>query len=229
MKTDNFTLQTGIVDVDKHMMAFIEKELKKRRGQESGEFDAEKEMQKLDPRDELFRVAEKYRIQKPNVDEGNVATSSAMLTAIPEVDLGIESVQGFISEQRLADESYSNRLKNIEATEVAKRRLLEVREKVRSASASTGGQLADYHDSTYAGTRFFRHNKGNQTEFDALRAAKIEAGIEDDSEDEKYESEMSEYFKKEGRNVGRGQMATDDIVAERFKRKGLLQPKGKFR
>ena len=90
MKTDNFTHQTGIVDVDKHMLAYIEKELKKRRGQESGEFDAEKEMQNLDPRDELFRVAEKYRIKRDHLQEGSVATSAAMLTAIPEVDLGIE-------------------------------------------------------------------------------------------------------------------------------------------
>ena len=31
--------------------------------------------------------------------------------------------------------------------------------------------------------KVFRHVKGNQSDFDALRAAKIEAGIEDDSED----------------------------------------------
>lgn len=91
MKTDNFTHQTGIVDVDKHMMAYIERELKKRRGQDTGEMDVEKEMQSLDPRDELYKVAEKYKrtTNKP-VEEGNVATSAAMLTAIPEIDLGIE-------------------------------------------------------------------------------------------------------------------------------------------
>lgn len=171
MKTDNFTHQTGIVDVDKHMMAYIERELKKRRGQEAGaDFDAEKELAALDPRDELFKVAEKYLIEpKRDEEEGNVATSSAMLTSIPEVDLGIDS-----------------RLKNIEATENAKRRLMDAREK-RLAGQS---QHDDYHDSTYAGLRYFRHTKGNQTDFDALRAAKIEAGIEDDSEEVRHQPSL---------------------------------------
>lgn len=124
---------------------------------------------------------------------------------------------------------YSVRLKNIEATEIAKRKLLEVREKTKASGSGATGQLAEYNDASYAGARFFRHARGNQTDFDALRAAKIEAGIEEDSEDEKYEAEMKTYFEKEARNVGRGQMATDDLVAERFKRKGLLQTKGKGR
>lgn len=85
-------------------MAYIEAELKKRRAKDgaasSGDggenFDAEREIRALDPRDELFRVAEKYRFQNSQPsDEGNVATSSAMLTAIPEVDLGIELVARF--------------------------------------------------------------------------------------------------------------------------------------
>ena len=135
MKTDNFTHQTGILDVDKHMMAYIERELAKRRGQESGEIDTEKELQALDPRDELFKVAEKYKIYKKPVDEGNVTTSSAMLTAIPEIDLGID-----------------NRLKNIEATEKAKRKLQEQRAKIAVSSAHSG-QLDDYHDPNYAGSR----------------------------------------------------------------------------
>ena len=135
MKTDNFTHQTGILDVDKHMMAYIERELAKRRGQESGQIDTEKELQALDPRDELYKVAEKYRIHKRPVDEGNVTTSSAMLTAIPEIDLGID-----------------NRLKNIEATERAKRKLQEHRARVAVTSAHSG-QLDDYHDPTYAGSR----------------------------------------------------------------------------
>ena len=205
MKTDNFTHQTGILDVDKHMMAYIERELKKRRGQESGEFDAEKEMQNLDPHDELFKVAEQYRTKSKPLEEGNVTTSAAMLTAIPEVDLGIDS-----------------RLKNIEATEMAKRKLIEKREKMAAQAQE------DYYESTYAGSRFFRHARGNQTGVDALRAAKVEAGIEDeDSADEEYEQEMKTWEKDNkkapvGRGGLRGEQATDDLVAERFKRKGGL-------
>ncbi|CAG8524199.1 8474_t:CDS:2 [Diversispora eburnea] len=65
---DSFTKQTNALDVDKHMMAYIEEEMR------------------------------------------NVQLSTTMLTAIPEVDLGIDV-----------------RLKNIEKTEIAKRKLLEQR------------------------------------------------------------------------------------------------------
>jgi hypothetical protein len=135
MKTDNFTHQTGILDVDKHMMAFIERELQKRRGQEGGEIDTEKELQALDPTDELYKVAERYRTKSKPQEEGNVATSAAMLTAIPEVDLGID-----------------NRLKNIEDTERAKKKLQEIRAK-HAVSAAMSGQHDDYYESNYAGSR----------------------------------------------------------------------------
>lgn len=73
-------------------MAYIEEELRKRKG-ENEPIDVEKEVASLDPRDALYQVAEKYRIEKKQVEEGNVTLSAAMLTAIPEVDLGIECVR----------------------------------------------------------------------------------------------------------------------------------------
>jgi hypothetical protein len=72
-------------------MAYIEDELRKRRGAgSSSDFDSEKELRALDPRDALYTIAEKYRVEKARTEEGNVQLSTAMLTAIPEVDLGIE-------------------------------------------------------------------------------------------------------------------------------------------
>lgn len=73
-------------------MEYIESELRKRKpaSESDAPFDQEKELRALDPRDELYKVAEKYRIEKKEVEEGNVQLSAAMLTAIPEVDLGIE-------------------------------------------------------------------------------------------------------------------------------------------
>ena len=70
-------------------MAYIEDELRKRKGPNES-VDVEQEVASLDPRDALYKVAEKYRIEKKQVEEGNVTLSAAMLTAIPEVDLGIE-------------------------------------------------------------------------------------------------------------------------------------------
>lgn len=70
-------------------MAYIEEELRKRKGPNE-HVDVEEEVASLDPRDALYKVAEKYRIERKQVEEGNVTLSAAMLTAIPEVDLGIE-------------------------------------------------------------------------------------------------------------------------------------------
>lgn len=52
-----------------------------------------------DPYAELFRITDRYKVNKEKKDqeEGSVTNSLAMLTAIPEVDLGMEYVLVFIS------------------------------------------------------------------------------------------------------------------------------------
>lgn len=69
-------------------MAYIEENMKLRRGvkDETKEDDGP-----LDPYAELFRIA----AGKKEQEEGNVTNSMAMLTAIPEVDLGMEYVPSF--------------------------------------------------------------------------------------------------------------------------------------
>ncbi|KAG2176201.1 hypothetical protein INT43_005435 [Umbelopsis isabellina] len=109
LKLDTFTTQTNALDVDKHMMAYIEEEMKKRRGDSSIEEDAETESKRYqDIYDELYKIPEHLRVDNKPVVEGNVQLSTQMLTAIPEVDLGMDA-----------------RLQNIEATERAKRSLSE--------------------------------------------------------------------------------------------------------
>jgi hypothetical protein len=45
----------------------------------------------VDPVEELYSIADKYLLQKRKDDEeGSVTNSLGMLTAIPEVDLGME-------------------------------------------------------------------------------------------------------------------------------------------
>jgi len=46
----------------------------------------------IDPQEELYRVSERWKSDKKVADEGSVTNSLAMLTAIPEVDLGMECV-----------------------------------------------------------------------------------------------------------------------------------------
>ena len=59
-----FTAQTNALDVDRHLLAFIETELRKRRGDDGQAIDAEKELRSLDPRDELYKIAEKFDIER---------------------------------------------------------------------------------------------------------------------------------------------------------------------
>ena len=61
-KANNFTLQTNMIDVDKHMMGFIETELKKRREALSSSTGSQGEVGSTgDAQDELYAIAEKYR------------------------------------------------------------------------------------------------------------------------------------------------------------------------
>lgn len=102
VRTNNFTKQTNVLDVDKHMyvppspllpssflllarMAYIEESIKSRRGETAEE---ETEDTALDPYAELFEKSKKSKEK----EEGSVTNSLAMLTAIPEVDLGMECV-----------------------------------------------------------------------------------------------------------------------------------------
>ena len=80
-------------------MAYIEENIKKRRVADGieGPGDADAALEKpADLQDELYQLPEKFRTQPPKpVQEGSVTNSLAMLTAIPEVDLGMECVHIF--------------------------------------------------------------------------------------------------------------------------------------
>ncbi|KAI0724892.1 hepatocellular carcinoma-associated antigen 59-domain-containing protein, partial [Fomitopsis betulina] len=123
VRANNFTQQTNALDVDKHMMAYIEENMKLRRGTSN---EPEKYEGPRDPYAELFSVPDKYkRKQDKPQDEGSVTNSLAMLTAIPEVDLGMDT-----------------RLKNITETEKAKRVLTEERKERPKKAANDEEHLA---------------------------------------------------------------------------------------
>ena len=100
VRTNNFTKQTNVLDVDKHMlvhiflalfssslfpvrMAYIEENMKIRRGEVATEGADDTS---TDPYAELFEKSKRSKEK----EEGSVTNSLAMLTAIPEVDLGME-------------------------------------------------------------------------------------------------------------------------------------------
>ena len=68
--------------------------MKLRRVQDRSDNDDSKDPSKpTDPQDDFQRMMEQYKNQNgKKLEEGNVTNSLAMLTAIPEVDLGMECV-----------------------------------------------------------------------------------------------------------------------------------------
>ncbi|KAG0656041.1 hypothetical protein C6P46_000473 [Rhodotorula mucilaginosa] len=200
IKTDNFTGQTNTVDVDKHMLAYIEAELAKKRGpsdEASGDATTSKP---FDPRDELYKVAEKYKFadieeaekgkKERDEEEGNVTLSASMLMGIPEVDLGIDT-----------------KLKNIEATEKAKRSLQDAR------SARAGQDDGD----EFAANRFYRHRRVLESDSDALARARAEATAAADPNGSDADSRKSKH------REGRRELATDEMALARFKKRQQQQ------
>ncbi|KAK2466006.1 hypothetical protein APHAL10511_001647 [Amanita phalloides] len=148
IRSNNFTQQTNALDVDKHMMAYIEENLKIRtRPREDGKARRGAE----DPQEALYKISERWRLEhsKP-LQEGSVTTSMSMLTAIPEVDLGMDA-----------------RLKNIEETEKAKRVVAEGRQERKKTASNDEEHLV--------ATRFYRPNLKAKSDADILRDAKLEA------------------------------------------------------
>ncbi|KAG6891684.1 hypothetical protein C0992_010087 [Termitomyces sp. T32_za158] len=180
IRSNNFTQQTNAVDVDKHMMAYIEENLKIR-CRPKDESDANKGPR--DPQEALYDLADRWKVDKTKpTEEGSVTNSMTMLTAIPEVDLGMDA-----------------RLKNIEETEKAKRVVAEERQERRKPNNDEEHLVA---------TRFYRPNLRAKSDADILRDAKLEAMGLPPQDDEPRHS-----------NHERQQMATDEQVMERFKKR----------
>ncbi|KAI8144723.1 hepatocellular carcinoma-associated antigen 59-domain-containing protein [Fennellomyces sp. T-0311] len=136
LKLDTFTTQTNALDVDKHMMAYIEAEMRKRRGDGHGdEKQTETRRNKdglVDIYEELYMLPERLRVQQKHVEEGSVQLSTQMLTAIPEVDLGIDV-----------------RLKNIEDTERAKRKYMDEQQEDNGKEGSNSADELDEVPANY--------------------------------------------------------------------------------
>lgn len=74
-------------------MAYIEENLQVRSKPKEDSDDEDKAP--LDPQEALYNIADRWKVekQKPTTDVGSVSNSLTMLTAIPEVDLGMEYVK----------------------------------------------------------------------------------------------------------------------------------------
>ncbi|KAG0221179.1 hepatocellular carcinoma-associated antigen 59-domain-containing protein [Mortierella sp. GBAus27b] len=182
---NSFTKQTNALDVDKHMMKYIEDEMKKRRGEDISSDDKEEQTRGLNgDTDILDELGIKKSAPKPE-QEGNVQLSTTMLTAIPEVDLGMEA-----------------RLRNIEDTEKAKRKLFEQRT-TTTINPERFSQPAYVPSDRERISQNDRRNNNND----------MGAGP-----NHRFQNTYGSHGQNDRGGVGRG-MATDDLVMERFKKR----------
>ncbi|KAG0353663.1 hypothetical protein BGZ54_002103 [Gamsiella multidivaricata] len=197
---NSFTKQTNVLDVDKHMMKYIEEEMKKRRGETS----ASEENTEGAPQgyngdtDILDELGIKRTAPKPE-QEGNVQLSTTMLTAIPEVDLGMDA-----------------RLKNIEETEKAKRKLIEE----RTTTSINPGRFSQPAYVPSDRERISHHQQNNRRNNNSNNNNNSNQNSE--SGQGPNHRFQNTYGNNSGQNnrggAGRG-MATDDLVMERFKKR----------
>ncbi|KAG0075162.1 hypothetical protein BGZ93_000988 [Podila epicladia] len=193
---NSFTKQTNALDVDKHMMKYIEEEMRKRNGV-SAEDEEDKAQESRGGDTDIYDELGIRRTAPKPEQEGNVQLSTTMLTAIPEVDLGMET-----------------RLRNIEETEKAKRKMFEDR-KTEKAIANERFSQPAYVPSDRE--RISHHQQNNRRS----------NSNNSNSNSNNYSNDSStgnhRFYNNSGNNQnnrgGRGGMATDDLVMERFKKR----------
>lgn len=209
VRANNFTQQTNALDVDKHMMAYIEENMKLRRdSQQQSVLDTDagtsmstgkestttiantaagsKPVGNTKDDDPFDHLDPRYKVERKLGEEGSVTNSLAMLTAIPEVDLGMDT-----------------RLRNIEETEKAKLSLSHGRRPREPQHRKVPDEEAHL-----AATRFYRPALRAKSDADIIRDARREAlGLPPAAHDE------------EERGPRGPRMATDEQVMERFKKR----------
>lgn len=177
-----FSAETNKRDEDDEMMKYIEEQLLKRKGKfaqvkdSNSECTNSKRTEYFSPEEAALQaLPEHLRVSSANHSEEML--SNQMLSGIPEVDLGIEA-----------------KIKNIEATEEAKLRLLwEKQNKTDGPSSFVPSNMA---------VNFVQHNRFNL----------------DDHNINKKEKELLQKRKLEKKPADKEQKATDDYHYERFKK-----------
>ncbi|CAH2055812.1 unnamed protein product, partial [Iphiclides podalirius] len=184
-----FSAETNKRDEDEEMMKYIEEQLAKRKeGKNDDKKDSEinDTLKYLSPEEAaLLSLPEHLRVSSMHRSEEML--SNQMLSGIPEVDLGIDA-----------------KIKNIEATEEAKMKLLWERHNKKDGPS----QFVP----TNMAVNFVQHNRFNmdsdnskKRKVEKTEVPKTEANVIDDS--------VNKIVKK-----AKGERATDDYHYERFKK-----------
>ncbi|KAL4713394.1 hypothetical protein ACJJTC_010379 [Scirpophaga incertulas] len=181
-----FSAETNKRDEDEEMMKYIEEQLVKRKEghtQDLKDTERNDSLKYLSPEEAaLLSLPDHLRVTSAHKSEEML--SNQMLSGIPEVDLGIDA-----------------KIKNIEATEEAKMKLLWERHNKKD----TPSQFVP----TNMAVNFVQHNRFNMESDKKRKLGKPEVKIENPTIDEK----IDKIVKK-----AKGERATDDYHYEKFKK-----------
>ena len=198
----NFSQETNRRDEDVEMLRFIDQEIAKRKGKDLN--NKKEEIKKPKSKEDLlYELPDRINV-KSKVMKSEEMLSNQMLSGIPEVDLGIHA-----------------KIKNIEATEEAKGKLLnELRNKKKAASDFVPTNLASnflLHE------RFFNEQKALDAEKQKEKAKKEEqqVNVEKDKGPVVVGEANEDYHVIQGKKGKRKTKdeASDDYLYEKFKKK----------
>lgn len=181
-----FNAETNKRDEDEEMVKYIEEELSKRKSKNDGKTESGSNSDKLSycsPEEAALQAVPEH-LRQSSAHRSEEMLSNQMLSGIPEVDLGIEA-----------------KIRNIEATEEAKLKLLWDRHRKKDGPS----QFVP----TNMAVNFVQHNRFNIEDPD-LQKARQEA------EDRKTGNTSKDDNK--GKRKDNGEKATDDYHYERFKK-----------
>lgn len=183
-----FSAETNKRDEDEEMMKYIEEEISKRKEGNAKDThpDNKDSMKYLSPEEAALLSLPEY-LRSSSANKSEEMLSNQMLSGIPEVDLGIEA-----------------KIKNIEATEEAKMKLLwERRNKKDGPSQFVPTNMA---------VNFVQHNRFNIDSADAKKR-RVEKPAPKEEIKTNIEDSVDKIVKK-----AKGERATDDYHFEKFKK-----------
>lgn len=200
----NFAAETNRRDEDTHMLKYIEEEMAKRKGVQ---LDKTVQSKPKSKEDLLYQVPENINVRS-KIMASEEMLSNQMLSGIPEVDLGIEA-----------------KIRNIEATEEAKQRVMEEqRNKKRGPTEMVPTNMAV---NFMLHSRFYDEQKNIDAESKRAAAAKDRAQEQEkaiskptvkanNSTTVPSESDPLPNRKRTGDKV---EKATDDFFYEKFRKR----------
>ncbi|CAH1786898.1 unnamed protein product [Owenia fusiformis] len=182
----SFAAETNRRDEDADMLKYVDLEMAKRKGLVD---DKEKQAEKIkNPEDNLYAIPDHLKVQSTKKHTEDML-SNQMLSGIPEVDLGLDA-----------------KIKNLEATEEAKQKLLQDRMRQKKK------EVSDFVPTNMA-VNFMQHNR-----FNIEDTVPILPKIEEPVKQKVLRVGDADDTSKKDKSKLEGERSTDDYHFEKYKK-----------